>query len=273
MTLKINTFPLVAFSLIASFSNIKAVEWGATAKGYIAFSSLTSTAIEQGNTLTIKNGEKLPEGATMREIDEFLAFSAISDIYQIKCDAIPHGPQVFSINTPKKVGSKMIIGFTEESEVNATGVDGNPILQKERYLFYWDDKELRASLYKSENFDKIIAAHKINHADATPFTFPQLKKLIDAGPPKNFPGTGSHLSKDIVDAVLADAKKQRGDTHDLIPDPRLSRSPNESEPPDQSVVPSTDQSTFLWKAVGIGIGLLLSGLIAWKFINTQRKPN
>ncbi len=261
----------VTLALLMFAPRVEAVKLGLPAKSYKALSSLANMAVEQGEALAAEGTEGLVADATLEQLDRFLASSAISDLYQAECKAIMDGPGIFAISSPKRVGSRMIIGFTEETNINADRIGEELPIENGRYLFYWDEKALRASLYKSKNFDELATVHGIDPNNAVLFSFPELRKLIAAGPPPPPSGDSSHLPKGLLEAIQADAKA-KGYIEEESPPPQSSSAPGstrEQNPLDGTASSQEEVTRFPWKLSTIG--LLLVGLVAWIFFSIRSK--
>jgi hypothetical protein len=98
---------------------------------------------------------------------------------------------VLALKKPKRVGGLMVIGFTEEADISLLDNDGASKPEFGRYVFYWDMRALRASLYKRKNFEELVSQLGIDVGDVDDFDFPELAKLAKSAPPVVPPATGA----------------------------------------------------------------------------------
>lgn len=134
---------------------------------------------------------KVEPGSSFKEIDKSISLEN-PGIYVELCKDVLSGPEVLVVKSAKELGGKIVIGFTRESKLNASGNDGNPIPGNGRYVFYWDKEILRCVLYKTDKFKEFAKFQELSDENTTVFSFPELRKLASAGPmPKTIPSASA----------------------------------------------------------------------------------
>lgn len=158
-----------------------AVRLGSTAKAYKGVATLANTAVQ---------AQELRIDSTLREVDEFLALHR-AEIYPSIGKAALNGPAILALKNPRRVGGMMLIGFTEEADIRLEDNGESSPPEFGRYVFYWDQRFLRASLYKRKNFEELVRHQSINVNHVDEFDFPELAKLSKSAPPIIPPPTGA----------------------------------------------------------------------------------
>jgi hypothetical protein len=241
MRARLNSKLAAVLCLLALICQASAIRLGSAAKAYTAFASIASGAVESG---------ELKIDTTLREIDEFLSVNRVGTYPHI-AKAILDGPTVLALREPRRVGSTMLIGFTEETDISKDKASSLSETELGRYVFFWDQRFLRANLYWKQDFDELVKRRGINVSDVDKFDFPELAKLAKLGPPVSGGGTPPPFPKS---EPISPSKAP-----DVVPEPRASEAslPASAPPTDDDHGEDSEKGS----SNSIVIGVILTACI------------
>jgi hypothetical protein len=162
---------LVALVSLFLGMDSSAAKLGAKAHSYKYFATLANGGVQEG---------KLARYSTLMAIDAFL-ITADPEVYAKVCKDALNGPQVLALENPRQTGGMVMIGFTEETNVNSEEPDSKLLPENGRYVFFWLDGLLQAVLYKSPAFDEMMKIHQIDIGNSGSFNFPELRLFVSRG--------------------------------------------------------------------------------------------